>query len=229
MKIALIPVSAKPYTAGHDKLVESAYEAGYHPIVIPSYSGRGGDAEQAEITRDQMKELWGGVLQDYLFSAYGATILAPEDSGYPSPVAVIYEFLTAVTGGHAPEFMADLDPEEIEEITIWGGTDRGSLYNNIASKFTHGLMPVRPQIVQRDEGTGHAIDVRDSCISTIPVAQVSGTLVRKIIKCKNLGAFVAAMPANMSRPTKLKIFSILEENKAISDEKLLRALIRGFI
>ena len=113
MKIALIPMSAKPYHLGHHKLIQYAEKTNDAVMVFVSYSGRGikkikdpndsrsikEGAAKIEVPKkgeipifgDDMKYIWEEILLDELEFSDKVRLLTPSHGAHPSPIRNIHE------------------------------------------------------------------------------------------------------------------------------------------
>jgi len=225
MNIAIVPISAKPFHAGHDFIISAAQQlVGTNGLVIipVSTTQRGGKGQQL-ITTNQMEQIWDGPLKDYISRKYNAIILLPTDTGHNSPVKTLHDILESLSNGTVPPYL-DINLDDINNITIVGGSDRGSQYNSIAAKFSPELN-INTEIINRDEDK----EAVSASSDTVPVSAVSGTVARKTLACRNVMLFKQMMPGDMSNNEKTQIYQILCPVVATNEHRLLKQFIFEYL
>jgi hypothetical protein len=118
----------------------------------------------------------------------------------------------------------DINLDDINNITIVGGSDRGGQYNNIAAKFSPELN-IDTEIVNRDEDK----ELIPTSSDTIPISAVSGTAVRKTLACRNVMLFKQMMPDDMSNSEKAEIYQILCPTRPTNEQRLLKQFIYEYL
>ena len=200
MKIGLVPVSAKPYHAGHHALVTMAASENEKVILFVSTSDRKRSGEFPILGTD-MLQVWQEELENIMPGnieiQYGG-----------SPVRKVYKTLEMASDSGSPDtYVVYSDPVDTAQ-----NYPEASLVKYCNSLRSSGQCLLaaeeNPGSLTRGEGTPN----------------ISGTKVRLALQAKDLEGFVAAMPAGVDGQN---IFNIL--TKQDQNEALIRNFIREII
>lgn len=200
MKIGLVPVSAKPYHAGHHSLVEKAASENDKVILFVSTSDRHRKGEfpidGADMSRIWREELE-GIMPGNVEIQYGG-----------SPVRKVYETLGMANDSGSPDtYVVYSDPVDTAQnypesnLKKYCGNLRDSGQCLLAAEED-------PSGFTRGEGTPN----------------VSGTKVRRMLEAGDFEGFSASMPAGVDGQN---IFNIL--TKKAKNENVLRAYIKTIL
>ncbi len=200
MKIGLVPVSAKPYHAGHHALVEKAAAENDQVILFVSTSDRHrkdefpiDGADMAKIWREELE----GIMPSNVEIQYGG-----------SPVRKVYETLGMADDSGSPDtYVVYSDPQDTAQnypernLEKYCGDLRASGQCLLAAEED-------PSGFTRGEGTPN----------------ISGTKVRTMLERGDFESFSGVMPAGVNSQ---RIFDIL--TKALQNERLLRTYIHTIL
>ena len=200
MKIGLVPVSAKPYHAGHHALVEKAAAENEKVILFVSTSNRHrrgefpiDGADMAKIWREELE----GIMPGNVDIQYGG-----------SPVRKVWETLGQANDSESPDtYVVYSDPTDTAQnypeanLEKYCGNLRSSGQCLLAAEED-------PSGFTRGEGTPN----------------ISGTKVRTMLESGDFEGFSAAMPAGVNYQN---IFDIL--TKKAQNERLLRSYIQTIL
>lgn len=196
MKIGLIPVSAKPYHAGHHALVEIAAGENDSVVLFVSTSDRTRKGE-LPIYGSDMLNIWKNHIEKILPGnvevQYGG-----------SPVRKVYEALSdAEKAGSEDTFTVYSDPTDTAQ-----NYPEASRMKNFAELYDAGQVlfaaEENPGMFTRGQGT----------------PDVSGTKMRAAIESGDIETFAAGMPAGLDHRA---VFNILSSAK---NESLIREYLR---
>ncbi len=202
MKIGLVPVSAKPYHAGHHALVSMAAGENDKVILFVSTSDRKRKG-QFPILGTDMIRVWQEELEKIMPSnveiEYGG-----------SPVRKVWD--TLGTASENPDnqdtYVVYSDP--VDTAQNYPETSLEKYCNDLRASGQCVLAAEEnPSAFTRGEGTPN----------------ISGTAVREMLQGGDLQGFSAAMPAGVDSKN---IFDILTQGR-VQQESLLRNLIRATI
>ncbi len=202
MKIGLVPVSAKPYHAGHHALVSMAAGENDKVILFVSTSDRKRKG-QFPILGTDMIRVWQEELEKIMPSnveiEYGG-----------SPVRKVWD--TLGTASENPDnqdtYVVYSDP--VDTAQNYPETSLEKYCNDLRASGQCVLAAEEnPSAFTRGEGTPN----------------ISGTAVREMLQGGDLQGFSAAMPAGVDSKN---IFDILTQGR-VQQESLLRSLIRATI
>ena len=196
MKIGLVPVSAKPYHAGHHALVEKAAAENEKVILFVSTSNRHrkdefpiDGADMSKIWREELE----GIMPGNVEIQYGG-----------SPVRKVWETLGQANDSGSPDtYVVYSDPTDTAQNYPEGNLEK---YCGDLRSSGQCLLAAEedPAGFTRGEGTPN----------------ISGTKVRRMLQDKDFEGFSAAMPAGVDSQN---IFNILTKQE--QNESLLRAYI----
>lgn len=200
MKIGLVPVSAKPYHAGHHSLVTKAASENDKVILFVSTSNRHRKGEfpidGADMSRIWREELE-GIMPGNVEIQYGG-----------SPVRKVYETLGMASDSGSPDtYVVYSDPVDTAQnypesnLKKYCGELRASGQCLLAAEED-------PSGFTRGEGTPN----------------ISGTKVRDMLDRGDFEGFSAAMPAGVNGQN---VFNIL--TKKAQNEKVLRSYIKTIL
>jgi hypothetical protein len=167
--IGLVPMSAKPYHAGHDALIRLAQQECEQVVVFVSTSDRVRKGE-FPVRADVMRKLWVDIVETL-----------PEDISVvfvPNPVSAVYEFIGLRNGDTQPA-MRD------EKIVIY--SDPTDMERNFPERslVKYGAALVNAKRLAR------RFVPRDSTVD------VSGTQMRAWLQHGNKAKFVANLPEGL--------------------------------
>ena len=200
MKIGLVPVSAKPYHAGHHALVTKAADENDEVILFVSTSDRHrkgefpiDGADMARIWREELEKIMPGHVE----VQYGG-----------SPVRKVWDTLGIANDSESPDtYVVYSDPTDTAQ-----NYPESSLKKYCGDLRTSGqcLLAAEedPGGLTRGEGTPN----------------ISGTKVRTMLQQGDFDGFSAVMPAGVNGQ---KIFDILTKKGV--QEQLLRTYIRNIL
>jgi hypothetical protein len=202
MRIGLVPVSAKPYHAGHHALITMASNENDKVKLFVSTSDRKRKG-QFEIHGVDMIRVWQEELEKIMPGnveiVYGG-----------SPVKKVWETLQA----------AEADP---------GNQDTYVVYSDPVDTAQNYSEPQLEKYCGDLRSGGHCILAAEENPSAFTRGEgtpnISGTAVREMLKAGNTEAFAAAMPAGVNSQN---IFNILTGGE-VQQESLLRTYIRNTI
>jgi len=200
MRIGLVPVSAKPYHAGHHALVTKAANENEKVILFVSTSDRKRSGEFPIFGTDMLK-VWQEELENIMPGnveiQYGG-----------SPVRNVYETLSAANdSGSSDVYVVYSDP--VDTAQNYPETSLVKYCNSLRSSGKCLLAAEEnPGSLTRGEGTPN----------------ISGTKVRHMLQTKDLEGFITAMPAGANGQN---IFNILIRQD--QNEVLIRNFIREII
>jgi len=202
MKIGLVPVSAKPYHAGHHALVSMASKENDKVILFVSTSDRKRKG-QFPILGDDMVKVWREELEKIMPSN-----VAIEYGG--SPVRKVWDAL-----GTASE-----NPDNQDTYVVYSDpVDTAQNYPETSlEKYCNDLRASGQCVLAAEENPGAFTRGEGT-------PNISGTAVRGMLQSGDIDGFSAAMPAGVDSKN---IFNILTQN-AVQQESLLRDLIRATI
>jgi len=200
--IGLVPLSAKPYHAGHHALVTKAAEQNDKVVVFVSTSDRERKGE-FPISGADMKRIWEEEIESILPSN-----VIPIYGG--SPVRNVYELLgQANEEGAGTKYMIYSDPEDTE--INYPVCNRLKYFPVLYEK---GLVmcaaEVSPESVTRGVGT----------------PDISGTKLRAALANNDLEMFAAGLPAGVDAE---KIFGILRQEEPIQEQKKTLSLLFSLV
>ena len=201
MKIALVPVSAKPYHAGHHALVTMAAAENDIVKLFVSTSDRKRKG-QFPILGSDMEKIWKQELEPIMPGnvqiEYGG-----------SPVRKVYEAL-----GNA-----DQDPSNEDTLVVYSDpTDTAQNYpEKNLEKYCPTLRASGQCVLAAEESP-------ESFTRGAGTPNVSGTAVREMLRDGDFASFSAAMPPGVNAQN---IFNILTQN--VQSEKLLRKYIQTIL
>jgi hypothetical protein len=202
MKIGLVPVSAKPYHAGHHALVSMAAGENDKVILFVSTSDRKRKG-QFPILGIDMVRVWQEELENIMPSnveiKYGG-----------SPVRKVWDALGAASD----------DPDNPDTYVVYSDpVDTAQNYPETSLEKYCGDLRSSGQCVLAAEENPGAFTRGEG------TPNISGTAVREMLEAGDFQGFAAAMPAGVNSQN---IFDILTHNKH-QQESLLRNLIRATI
>jgi len=199
MKIGLVPVSAKPYHAGHHALVELAASQNDKVLLFVSVSGRHRPGE-FPIDGSDMYQVWTSYLEGAMPGnveiAYGG-----------SPVRKVYE--------------------EVGEACDSGSEDVYTIYSDPEDTSTNYSQGYRDKYMQPLCDLGQvrfASEVDPSSVTRgVGTPDISGTKVRTYLESGDFNSFAAAMPSGVDAQA---IFDIL--TKKVS-ENILKSYVSAIL
>jgi len=195
MKIGLVPISAKPYHAGHHALVTKATASNDKVLLFVSTSDRKRKGEFPIYGAD-MVEVWRRYLEPIMPAnveiIYGG-----------APVAKVYEALTDAC-----------DMGAKDTYTVY--SDPGDTASNYPIK---NRMKYFPEVCQAGLVKFAAEENPEMFTRGVGTPDISGTKVREFLRAHDLDSFAAALPAGVDATG---IFNILTNTVS---EHLLRAFI----
>jgi len=200
MKIGLVPISAKPYHAGHHALVELASTQNDRVLLFVSTSDRNRKGE-FPISGKDMQKIWTEHLESIMPSnsqiVYGG-----------SPVRKVYEEIgKACEEGSEDIFTVYSDPEDTSI----------NYPQSYREKYMQPLCDLG-QVIFAGESNP------DSVTRGVGTPSISGTQVRTYLESGDLSSFTAAMPAGVNASD---VFSILT-NKS-QNESLLKNYVSAIL
>ena len=202
MKIGLVPVSAKPYHAGHHALVSMAAGENDKVILFVSSSDRKRKGQFPILGADMVKvwqEELEGIMPPNVEIEYGG-----------SPVRKVWDAL-----GTASE---DLDNQDTY-VVYSDPVDTAQNYPEASlEKYCNDLRASGQCVLAAEENPGAFTRGEGT-------PNISGTAVREMLEAGDFQGFAAAMPAGVNSQN---IFNILTQ-KTSQNESLLRSLIRETI
>lgn len=199
MKIGLVPVSAKPYHAGHHALVEMASAQNDQVILFVSTSNRH-RKDEFRIDGADMSRIWReeleGIMPGNVEVQYGG-----------SPVRKVYETLGMANDSDSPDtYVVYSDPAD---------TAQNYPESNL-KKYCGDLRSSGQCLLAAEEDPGSFTRGGEG-----GTPNISGTKVRQMLKDKDFEGFSAAMPAGVNGQN---IFDILTKKE--KNEWILRSYIR---
>ncbi len=202
MKIGLVPVSAKPYHAGHHALVSMAAGENDKVILFVSTSDRKRKG-QFPILGTDMIRVWQEELEKIMPSnveiEYGG-----------SPVRKVWDTLGTASENPDNQDMYVVYSDPVDTAQNYPETSLEKYCNDLRASGQCVLAAEEnPSAFTRGEGTPN----------------ISGTAVREMLQGGDLQGFSAAMPAGVDSKN---IFDILTQGR-VQQESLLRNLIRATI
>tara|TARA_Y100000310_G_scaffold31688_1_gene30039 strand:- start:1995 stop:2600 length:606 start_codon:yes stop_codon:yes gene_type:complete len=200
MKIALVPISAKPYHAGHHYLVTKAAQQNDKVILFVSVSSRQRKGE-FPIFGDDMLRIWTEELESIM-----PANVEIEFGG--NPVRKVYEIIGDACQRPAFE-------------------DTYVVYSDVADTATNYPQAHRERYMQplchHDQVKFAAEENPDDFMRGSGAPNISGTRVRKFLENEDFKSFATAMPPGVNANN---IWNILTHK---TDETLLRNLIQTII
>ena len=174
MKIGLVPISAKPYHAGHHSLVELAASQNDKVLLFVSISDRNRKGE-FPISGADMLRIW----QDHLEDIMPGNV---EIEYGGSPVRKVYE--------------------EIGKACEEESSDTYTVYSDPADTSANYPQSYKDKYMQPMCDTGQVNFVGetdpDSVTRGVGTPDISGTQTRKYLESGNLSAFSSVMPAGVN-------------------------------
>lgn len=201
MKIGLVPVSAKPYHAGHHALVEMAAAENDLVKLFVSTSDRRRKGE-FPILGDDMVRVWKeeleGVMPGNVVIEYGG-----------SPVRKVYDALGE----------ADKDPTNEDTLVVYSDpVDTAQNYpENHLEKYCPTLRAAGQCILAAEQNPG-------AFTRGVGTPNISGTKVRQMLEMGDFEGFAAAMPRGVNAQN---VFNILA--RKTQSEQILRSYIKALL
>jgi len=195
MKVGLIPISAKPYHAGHHALVTRAAADNDRVLLFVSTSDRKRKGE-FPIYGTDMAQVW----QQYLEPIMPANV---EINYGGSPVRKVYEALTDA---------CDIETEDV--YTVYSDPEDTAINYPIKNRIKHF-----PDLCYTNQVKFAAEEDPDMFTRGVGTPDVSGTKVREFLKHGDLESFQNALPPAVDAAG---VFNILSRPMS---ERLIRTLI----
>lgn len=176
-KIAVIPMAAKPYHAGHDSLVRKSIEDGNDSVVI-LVSTRG----REEITTEDMIPAWRDCYIPGLLKQYGTRLIIKfTDSPMRETVLVARSFV--LRGRDAV-------------VRVYGGIDSSGM--NEAQLRVDTILDKNPDLKHRVIAVG---------VKRSNTDDVSGTVMRQYASSGDSAAFMKNLPVWLTKQDKSKVWN----------------------
>jgi len=199
MKIGLVPISAKPYHAGHHALVELAASQNNKVILFVSTSGRRRPGE-FPIEGEDMARIWRehleGVMPGNVEIVYGG-----------SPVRKVYE--------------------EVGEACDAGSEDVYTIYSDPEDTSTNYPQGYRDKYMQPLCDLGQVVFASEadpnSVTRGVGTPNISGTKVRTYLESGDFSSFAAAMPPGVDSRA---VFDILASRVS---ESVLKSYVSAIL
>ena len=191
MKIGLVPVSAKPYHAGHHALVELAAAQNDKVLIFVSTSSRNRKGE-FPISGEDMQKIWTEHLESIMPSNSQVTYGG-------SPVRKVYE--------------------EIGKACEEGSEDVYTVYSDPEDTATNYPQSYRDKYMQPLCGVGQVVFASESKPESVTrgvgTPDISGTRVRTYLQTGDFSSFAQAMPSGVNAKDIFDTLSNKNKNESI--------------
>lgn len=200
-KIAVIPMAAKPFHAGHDSLIKKAESDGNNSIIVLVSTGG-----REKITSEDMIPLWRDVYIPGIRSAYGDKVII-RFSDSPMREAVL--------------IARDLVKRGKETIVrLYGGIDE--LGSNEAEERVEAALQKNPDLKNKIIAVG---------VSRSETGGISGTEMRSYIDAGDSASFMNNLPDWIDDEQKLYTWKMMSKisNKVLKSENLIRKYVLSIL
>lgn len=200
-KVAVIPMAAKPFHAGHDSLIRQAVSDGNDSIIV--FVSTGG---REEVTTEDMIPLWRDFYIPGISSQYGDKVIIRFSEAPMREALLIAKDL--VSRGKKTI------------VRLYGGVD--SAGENDAQQRVDSILSKNPEIKDR---------ILPVAVSRSATGGVSGTAMRSYLSSGDSKSFMQNLPSWLGKKEKLGVWRAMSSiaSSKSKNENLIRSYVRSVI